>query len=100
VTCIIAEKKANDFRSRVEKPAHSRGAASFLAQGEAVLREPWVYGRFYAFFPNHRPQTPLAEAAPTREVGIERRAQGNVLSSEAVFARRCDTGQWRLRGVE
>jgi len=37
-------------------------------------------------FPTHRPLTPRAEVAPTYEVGIERHAQGIVLSSAAVFA--------------
>jgi len=52
------------------------------------------------FFPFHAALTPLAEVKPSREGGIERRALGNMLSSDAVFARRCDFGPWRLRSVE
>ena len=46
-------------------------------------------------FSFHLAQTPRAGVTPSREDGIERRAQGNVLSSAAVFAGRCDLGQWR-----
>jgi len=88
-------------RPRAEEAASSRGAASLLAQGAAVPRKPWGYGRFYLFlFPFHAALTPLAEAAPSRGGGIERRAQGNVLSSDAVLVRWRDSGQWRQRGVE
>ena len=50
---------------------------------------------FFSYFPIPRGLTPLAEAVLTQWYGIERRAQGNVLSSAAVFVRRCDFGQWR-----
>ena len=46
-------------------------------------------------FPIPRGLTPLAGVVPTCEVGIERRAQGNVLSSAAVFVCRRGLGQWR-----
>ena len=52
------------------------------------------------FFPQPSPADATGRGRADVVCGIERRAQGNVLSSDAVFAGRCDLGQWRQAKME
>jgi len=73
-------------------------AASDVAPGEAVLREPGVTSVFLSFsFSFHAALTPLAGVTPSREHGGQRQRVPMCVSFDADFTRRCYLGPWRLR---
>ena len=71
--CVVKRpsRKMNPPRPRVEEPAPSREAASYMAQGERYFASPGVADILH-FFPIQSDLTPLAEVTPSREHGIRR----------------------------
>ena len=88
-------------RPRAEVPGSSREAASYVAQGAAVLRKPWVCGRFLFLFPIQPGLTPRAEVTSSREHGGRRHPVPLCVSFDAAHHAGMTLGQGASeRGLE